>query len=68
VARPDETDGTSKKAAVQNKALPALNISQGGRHTKIVASLRAAGKDTDSSGTEATSNEKAAPNNPNVYH
>jgi hypothetical protein len=51
---PHETDGTSKKAAVQIKMSPALNIPPKEVVTrKFFASLKAADMDTDTSGTEA---------------
>jgi predicted component of type VI protein secretion system len=52
----DGTTGTSKKAAVQIKTSPDLNIP-----SKEVVTLRAADMDTDASDTEATSNEEAVP-------
>jgi hypothetical protein len=58
----DETTGTSKKATVQTKTPTALNILPKEVVTRtIFAPLKAADIDTDASGTEAISNEKAVP-------
>jgi hypothetical protein len=51
----DETTETSKKAAVQTKTSPALNIPPKEVVTRnIFALLRTADMDTNASGTEAT--------------
>jgi hypothetical protein len=56
----DETAWISKKAAVQTETSPALNIPPKEVVTwNFIASLRAADMNTDTSGTEATSNEEA---------
>jgi hypothetical protein len=58
----DETTGTSKKAAVQTKTSPTLNIPPKEVVTRnVFAPLRAADMDTDASGTEANSNKEAVP-------
>jgi hypothetical protein len=74
---PNETAGTSKKAAVQDENVARLKHSppQAGRHSKLFRPFRATNMNTDSSGTETTSNEEAVPDktgtpplsNPNVY-
>jgi hypothetical protein len=60
---PNETAGTSKKAANQEKNVARLKHPppQGGRHPKRFHPLRAADMDIDSSGTEAASKEEAVP-------